>query len=195
MNSAVVRVMFAVGVSLWLIHALAHRHAVDPSVVAEEPVQESVEKLKAWGVGKYRIHALARYDIHARVLHREPYYADREAELSPVDFAVGWGAMSDPKVYPAFHVSQGGRWYHWEAGPLPNDVVSAHSANMHLIPASPEIKKQLSDVQAGDRVRMTGYLIEATAADGYSWTSSLSRTDTGGHSCELMWVETLATDP
>jgi hypothetical protein len=194
-NSSLVRVFLAVGASLWLIHALAHRHPLDPSLISDEPLQESVTGLKAWPAGKYRIRALARYDIHARVLHHEPYYADREADLSPLDFAVGWGPMSDPKVYPAFHFSQGSRWYFWKAGPLSNDVVSAHSANMHLIPASSEIKKQLGAVETGDHVRLTGYLIEASAGDGYSWTSSLSRTDTGSHSCEVMWVETVTTDP
>jgi hypothetical protein len=44
-------------------------------------------------------------------------------------------------------------------------------------------------VQAGDVVRLRGYLVRVTAEDGWSWLSSTSRSDTGDGSCEVMWIE------
>jgi hypothetical protein len=43
-------------------------------------------------------------------------------------------------------------------------------------------------VRAGDRVRIEGWLVEATAPDGWRWRSSLTREDTGNGACELVYV-------
>lgn len=61
--------------------------------------------------GKYELEALANFDIEARVLSKENYYADRESELVPVDLALGWGAMSDSSVLEKLSISQSGRFY------------------------------------------------------------------------------------
>jgi hypothetical protein len=67
----------------------------------------------------------------------------------------------------------------------------SHSANIHAIPSSPEIKKQLGALRSGDIAELDGYLVEVQTADGGKWTSSLSRTDVGGGACELLWVRTV----
>ncbi len=36
-----------------------------------------------------------------------------------------------------------------------------------------------------------GKLVKVLAVDGWRWSSSLTRNDTGGHSCELVWVDEL----
>ena len=40
-------------------------------------------------------------------------------------------------------------------------------------------------------MRIEGWLVEARAADGWRWRSSLTRDDTGGGSCELVFVRDL----
>jgi hypothetical protein len=60
---------------------------------------------------------------------------------------------------------------------------------MHLIPASATIESTLRSVERDQWVTLRGALVEVTGQDGWSWRSSLSRTDTGGGSCELVLVE------
>jgi hypothetical protein len=140
----------------------------------------------------WQIRALATYDITARVLHKKRYYVPPTADIVPYDFAVGWGPMSDNAVLERIHISQSNRFFFWECGgapPIPEDQIICHSANMHLIPASEAVRRALWWASAGDIVRLTGYLVEATQANWSPWRSSLSRTDTGNGACELMWVE------
>ena len=49
----------------------------------------------------------------------------------------------------------------------------------------------LKQVRAGSVVRIEGLLVEANRDDGWRWRSSLSREDSGGGACELLWVERL----
>lgn len=115
----------------------------------------------------------------------------RESDLSPVDLALGWGKMSDERVLDSIDISQSGRWYRWRTDklPIPMREIETHSANMHLIPANKSIKSTINRTRIGDIVEFSGNLIRVDAKDGWRWLSSLSRTDNGGHSCELIWVE------
>jgi hypothetical protein len=144
--------------------------------------------------GKYELEALASFDIEARVLSKENYYADRESELVPVDLALGWGAMSDSSVLEKLSIGQSGRFYfyRWENEPprSPSEIAS-HSANMHLIPASPPIEAKIKSVRVGQVVHIVGQLVEARAPDGWHWRSSLTREDTGAGACELVRVESI----
>jgi hypothetical protein len=128
------------------------------------------------------------------VLSTERYRFDRAAELSPVDFALGWGPMSDSKVLEAITIQQRDRWYFWSAATLPISpgAVISHSANMHMIPADPLVEKRLLAVKPGQIVELRGMLIRADGLDGWHWLSSLTRTDTGDGSCEVVWVESVS---
>ncbi len=141
----------------------------------------------------YSFQTLDRFDLKARVLSRRDYRFGREAELSPLDLAVGWGPMADPHTLQAFTISQRNRWYYWKARELPisrADII-AHSANVHIIPASEQIALSLDDVAVGSEVQLAGQLVQVTAPDGWRWRSSLSRTDTGAGSCEVLLLESL----
>ena len=141
----------------------------------------------------YTIEALAPFDLEGRVLSRRDYNGDREAELSPTDLAMGWGAVDTPAVLEALKVSQRNRWYFWRADSLPVTPreVSVQSANMHMIPANPEAAAALDAVSADDRVRIIGTLVEVRGNDGWRWRSSLTREDTGSGACEVVLLERL----
>ena len=174
---------------------LVHDRAADWKVlksgpVAEVPVQSSASESALERSG-YVIEPLANYDIRARVLSIERYRMGREAELSPVDFVLGWGPMSDDAVLGQLKISQGNRWFHyrWESAPPIDPLIMARSsANTHLVPADDSVRDRLLNVSKGAVVRLSGYLINVRHADGWTWRSSLTRDDTGGGSCELMWV-------
>lgn len=156
----------------------------------DDPQQNGID-IPDWHQNGYKIHALARYELKARVLSVETYHSDRESDLSPVDFALGWGPMSDEELLKRIDISQGHRWYHWHADSLPMSVadIESHSANTHIVPATKEVEKIALEAKKHDIVKMRGYLIRVDAKDGWHWVSSLSRTDTGAGSCELFWVE------
>ncbi len=60
-----------------------------------------------------------------------------------------------------------------------------------MIPSSDAIARRLKAVKAGDIVQIRGYLVQVAAQDGWSWRSSLTRDDTGGGACELIFVQSL----
>lgn len=160
--------------------------------VAGEPLQADPGPAPDLGMKGYRIQPLARFSIQARVLGAERYRFGREADLSPLDLALGWGPMSDSAVLSRISISQGNRFYHWRVEnefPIPREAIETHSANMHLIPATEAVADRMLGPRPGQIVRIQGFLVEASAADGWRWRSSLTRKDTGGGACELIWVE------
>ena len=185
-----VGLILATSVAYFVYDRAAARRVLQSGPVAEIPVQSS-EAGPALQRAGYVIEPLASYEVRARVLSIERYRMGREADLSPVDFALGWGPMSDTAVLDRLNISQGGRWYHyrWEGSPpIDPSVMAKSSANTHLVPADDLVKKRLLDVNKGEVVRLSGYLISARHSDGWTWRSSLTRDDTGQGSCELMWV-------
>ena len=139
----------------------------------------------------YVIRPLATFDIKARVLSRKRYLLGRESDLAPIDLALGWGQMSDEQILENFSISQSGRWYWWRADPLPiiRQEVIRSSANMHLIPADDYVARQIKKARRGAIVQFTGYLVEVKGDDGWHWSSSLSREDSGDKACELVYVK------
>src|SRR5690606_18150372 len=105
------------------------------------PVQGEMDSPYVFQVKGYRLEAQATYRVRARLLGREPYRLGREAELSPVDFALGWGPMSDTTLLNQMDISQSGRFFRlrWQQLSVPESTVMRHAANTHIIPASPVV--------------------------------------------------------
>lgn len=175
----------------------AHERPADPGpgqVAPDDPRQTEPGRRIVLEKKGYALEPLARFAIEARVLGKEIYRADREADLAPVDLALGWGPMSDSAVLDKIGISQGNRFYYWTVRefPIPERDIVEHSANMHLIPADAAVEKRLREVRPGQVVDLSGYLVEASSKDGWRWRSSLTRSDTGFGSCELVWVESVS---
>lgn len=166
---------------------------------APAPTQKAASGVNGWQVGEYEITPLASYELTARILSKTPYQPQdgREGELSPVDLALGWGPMADDAVLSNMTVSQKDRWYfvRWRNSPISKTEVIQNSANTHMIGATPEITEQLLALEPDQVVRFRGYLVQATADDGWSWKSSTTRSDTGDGSCEVFWVEAIEVVP
>jgi hypothetical protein len=163
-----------------------------PGVIApEKPVQVRIQNPEPFRHKSYTITPLAEFDITARVLSRKNYRWDKDADLAPMDLALGWGRMSDESVLQSLTITQQFRWYRWSTKKfvIPKEEIEQHSANMHLVPADRSVRKEMKRTRTGDLVQFSGYLIGAKNGNGRTWTSSLTRTDTGNHACELVWVE------
>jgi hypothetical protein len=134
---------------------------------------------------------LAGFSVAARVLAREDYDDDRESRYAPLDLALAWGRMRDDQVLSQLDISQSGRFYRYRWSgepPLPPDELVRSSANMHLIPADASVRAALDGIDADDRVRIDGWLVQVRASDGWQWRSSLTREDAGAGACELIYV-------
>ena len=177
-------------VLLWLLWPEAEI-VHGPGVVAPQPPRQVEQSGEAFPFKDFLLKPLADFEVEARVLSREGYRFGREAELSPLDLALGWGRMSDESVLSEVSISQGGRFYHWRVDefPIPRHEIETHSANMHLIPADRVVENILDKVRPGHVVRLRGRLVNASANDGWRWNSSLTRDDTGAGACELLYVE------
>lgn len=156
----------------------------------KDPVQLATSLPKPFTHAGYTITPLARYTVMAVVLSRERYHNDREADLAPVDLALGWGPMSIAGVINDLKISQSGRWYEYSYPgdpPLDPGLMSTHSANTHCLPDG-AVRSELLAVKRHELVTLEGYLVEVTGDGGYRWRSSLSRDDTGAQACEVMWI-------
>ena len=172
--------------------AVTHGNGV---IAGLQPAQKSADQAE-FNFNGYTITPLQSFQIEARVLSTKNYSLGREADLSPVDFALGWGSMSDEAILSKVDISQSNRFYYWHVDefPIPRRDIETQSANMHMIPATSQIEKMLKAVRPGQVVKFSGYLIEAKASDGWHWKSSLSREDTGNGACELVFVKALTVN-
>ncbi len=139
---------------------------------------------------------LANYAVTAVVLSRSRYWNDPAADFAPIDLALGWGSMSVASVINELKISQSARWYEYswsDEPPLAPDEIISHSANTHCLPATAEVRQQLLAVKRHDLVTLQGYLVEVNNTKGNHWRSSLSRQDTRGGSCEVMWITAVSS--
>ena len=175
----------------WRTREIVHPPGV---LVPEAPRQAMLDNGGVMEVDGYHLTRRARYGIRARVLSREDYHWGAESDLSPMDLALGWGPMSDQAVLDRIEITQGGRWYFTRyelPAPLPDGAIVRHSGNVHMIPANAGVAAALKRIRKGDIVDARGYLVDVDSDTGFRWRTSLRRDDTGGGSCELMYLESL----
>jgi hypothetical protein len=167
-------------------------HPRDGPVAPDDPRQTDVGEEPVTTLGRWQLTPRARYDITARILSREDYHFDLLSDLIPEDLALGWGPMSDNRVLGAFEITQGARFYTWvprQPLPIPRQAVIEHSANTHVIPADAAVRRQLKRLRVGQVVHLTGFLVNAVRDDGAYINTSLTRSDSGPGSCEVVLVE------
>lgn len=163
-------------------------------LVAAKPVQVDVQTA-SFEMRDYQVTKKARFEVRARVLGTERYYLSREADLSPIDLALGWGVMSDQTLLDQLEISQSSRWYRWKYDhsiPVSDQQIIISSSNMHMIPATDFVERSLVSLREGDIVLLQGHLVDVDHDSGWSWRTSITRTDTGAGACEIVYVESIA---
>ncbi|WP_417445654.1 hypothetical protein [Kangiella sp.] len=177
----------------WKLLNYSSEVSYGPGVMApDEPQQEALDPPVSFKLDQFTVTKVANFRIKAKVLSKEGYHFGREANLSPVDLALGWGKMSDESIIEQIQISQSGRFYRWrvDSFPIPRREIETQSANMHLIPANENVANAIDDVRKGDIIELSGNLVNAVSDEnGWRWTTSLTRNDTGNGACELIWVE------
>ena len=167
-------------------------HPSDGAIAPDEPRQTDVEAGPVTTLGRWRLTPRAHYEVTARILGREDYHFDQLADLIPEDLALGWGPMSDNRVLRTLEITQAARFYSWmptQTLPIARQAVIEHSANTHVIPADALVAAELRRLRVGQVVRLSGYLVSGVRDDGAYINTSLTRSDSGPGSCEVMLVE------
>lgn len=167
--------------------------ADEPVDWRREPIQGATDRAPftlETSRGQVRIVPRASYDVAARVEGTERYRFDATSFLSPLDLALTWGELPEPRWRDALDYSQSMRFFFWRTADrtLDRKYVITHAANTHLIPATANLRRALLAIDPGDDVRLTGLLVDVSARD-LSWRTSTVRTDHGDHGCEILWVE------
>lgn len=160
-----------------------------------DPVQKSAFPVETRKINGFTLSLHHHFFIKALVLSKRNYNFGAEAAISPVDLALGWGAMSNPGPLRSIHISQGGRFYRFRynnAPPIRHRDIETHSANMHIIPANGSVIKILKTIKKGDVVTLNGHLVDVKAKNGWHWESSRTRNDTGRGACELFLVDSIS---
>ena len=140
--------------------------------------------------GDVELKLLAEYSISAAVKSRQEYETDYAARISPLDLVLAWGELNVPATDDHIRYSQYGRWYEIRydaATPVSASYIQENAANVHMIPKNDRIATQLMRLRVGDYVELAGYLVQAHFETG-TWTSSLTRSDTGDGACEILYV-------
>jgi hypothetical protein len=197
MNWRLLLICGLIAVSLW--HACqqwASRavHPPDGQIAPYDPLQTSLDDAAIVRLGHWQLKQRARYDITARILSREDYSFDPLAALAPEDLALGWGPMSDNRVLKDFEITQSARFYSWRprgALPIARQEVIEHSANTHVIPTNEMVRAQLKRLRVGQVVHLRGTLVDGVRDDGAYVNTSLTRSDSGAGSCEIVLVDSV----
>lgn len=174
----------------WQTRPITH----PPGVLVPEAPRQSPAQPGSFRIEDFQLKRRAAFDIRARVLSRENYRWGEEAALSPIDLALGWGAMSNQAVLDRIDISQGSRWYFTRyelPAPIPDPEIIRNSSNMHVIPGNELVRRTLKRIRVGQVIDAQGFLVDVDGDSGFRWRTSLRRDDTGNGSCEIFYVERL----
>jgi hypothetical protein len=142
----------------------------------------------------------AEYSLKGVVLKRTTYRTGWNSILSPCDVAMAWGELAQGDLYKQLKWSQSNRWYFWKYGadfPKDNPFIIRYSSNTHIVPANPNLERAARSLKSGEPAELRGYLMRVDGKKGDEtrwWDSSLSRTDEGDGSCELLYLKRLKAD-
>jgi hypothetical protein len=162
--------------------------------ITSEPIQRRIFFGTKWIKDEFQIIPRAEYKIAGKIMSTNPI--KDSLTLSPLDFAITWGPMTDEDILKYFSWRHDGRILFRDFRsdvPLATEIIETHSGNIHAIPANEEIFKKLEEISAGDEVYLYGILVDVkNIKNGQVFKTSLSRNDWGfafGASCELFWIE------
>lgn len=165
---------------------------------SQDPVQSPLSSyepmVKEIREGHFTLTPLAEYKLRGMVVSVKPYSSGWEAMISPCDLAIVWGKLTDTQYERFISYSQRNRWYFYRYQrdcPLDEAYIISHSSNNHIIPESENILRAIKTLKRKDRIVLEGFLVNVKGTykgRPLYWNSSLSRSDTGNGSCELIYV-------
>jgi len=139
-----------------------------------------------------KISVLEPFSGEFRILGSKIYTQDAQARFSPIDYAVTRGIFTEPEIARQISINQYDRFLNWRMAkpPIPPKLATQLVSNMHIIPANPEVAKEIKKVKRGDLVRIKGELVQVNAKD-LVWKSALDWNGVGDGACKLVRVDSI----
>ncbi|TCM69158.1 hypothetical protein EC844_103103 [Acinetobacter calcoaceticus] len=139
-----------------------------------------------------RISTLEPFQGEFRILGSKEYANDEQAKFSPIDFAVTRGMFTEPEIARQISINQYDRFLNWKMArpPIEPRLATELVNNMHIIPANPEVAKQIKQVKRGDLIRLQGDLVQINDRD-LVWKSALDWKGIGDGACRLIRVDSI----
>ena len=81
--------------------------------------------------------------------------------------------------------------------PFDRTYIARHSSNNHIIPATENVLKAVRSVGKRQKIVLEGLLVNLQGSykgQRVWWSTSLTRDDSGDHSCELFYVTKVRID-
>lgn len=139
---------------------------------------------------------LYRYDISAYVFGVSHKLASEFDGVMAADLGLLWGENAARGLYRHTKLRVRMDWFRasWKNGDHFNMDAAA---NTHIVTCDPAVYKKVRGVRMGDQVRLKGLLVGMKIKKGASGEpmtarSSVSRTDSGGGACEIVYVRSPA---
>ncbi len=149
---------------------------------------------------EYSVDPQASYDIsglvvsHNNILAWWDIYHDEDS-VDIKDICLIWGDNADQDIYNNMRFWNESVSCHFQSINIPTGQRFKGDAlsNNHLLSDDPEVREKIKEVRTGDQIRMKGYLINYHRSDIPESVrkSSLTRSDTAGFACEVMFVTQL----
>lgn len=164
------------------------RDPVQSSLPSGEPIFKEMKE------GRLILIPLAEYKLTGMVVSVESYSSDWESIISPYDLAIVWGKLAEPQYERFISYSQRNRWYFYRYKkdcPLSEGYIISHSSNNHIIPEGENIRRAIKTIKKKDKVVLEGFLVNVKGTykgQTIYWNTSLSRSDTGNGSCEIIYL-------
>lgn len=177
-----------------------------PQVTKTEPIQKELFDQKPitlkYEKVTYLLEPLHDYSFSGLVVsqHDTKSFLDVSHYDDPAntkDICISWGENISNGAYKKVQYESGDFtcFVKWNR-PIEPPFSLTHLANNHVIPATPEIARQINNVQIGDQIALKGKLVNYTIStvDNQSLGSrstSTTREDTGNGACEVVYVQSV----
>lgn len=143
----------------------------------------------------WQMNPRAEFSISARIVGKKEY-RDWQAAFAPIDLLVAWGELSNPQADQWITWRQSGRsgrYNQSSSGPFTGNYIISHASNIHIIPATENLEMAINGLERDQVILLEGLLVDVNSNKG-SVNTSLTRTDSGPDSCEILYVQRLVVD-
>ena len=202
-----IRIFFALsvivfGVTFFLRNSLPDKESIVSEILTEplqEQTYEEVIRIEKEGFIA-EITTRYYYELSGLVIsqHSSSVWYDYYHKSDPFntkDLCVVWGRNAESGLYKKGKYKSGDFTCYWKFDTQEDfkNFKTNEASNNHLIPANSEIEDKIKSVKIGDQISLKGYLSSyaTTTAEGDlvgTRDTSVSRDDTGNHSCEVVYV-------
>ncbi|MDX1592386.1 MAG: hypothetical protein R3283_10505 [Balneolaceae bacterium] len=139
----------------------------------------------------YTLKPTYKIEATSRVIAQRTYWFDDKNQLSPFDFVLGWGDMSDERILSQVQTPINERDFKVEVirPPLTFNEIRDQILYMHAIPANEEVKSKLAKVREGHIVSLSGYIVDINDRADLFWKSSFSKQNSRLDHNQIVYVE------